>query len=158
MFSHVQGGQMPARASFPWHPVLMTLAFPCLMTWGRHVYTAFEHLPNYKRWRLHRSLMLGGGLAMLMGYLCIFLAHLPHRKFFGHNFDTGGWSEYKRILHAFIGYIVIFGVIMQSFMGFLKTRLSTKAYKTFTFHGTLGKGILLLAALNMIIAVRMWAW
>ena len=38
MFGNVDGGNKDPKTWFPWHPVLMMLGFPSLMSFGRHAY------------------------------------------------------------------------------------------------------------------------
>lgn len=159
MFAPVAGGGMDPKVWFGWHPVLMTLAFPCLMTLGRWSYLTNDDRPLTSQRALHGILMGLASLAMLLGYLAIFQAHLPQSKFFGYDFKAGAWSpDYKRIVHVYLGYALIFAVLAQALMGARKLQILGTGQRVLTFHGNLGKGIVLLGLVNILIAIRFWAW
>mmetsp|Transcript_31727 Transcript_31727/g.73635 ORF Transcript_31727/g.73635 Transcript_31727/m.73635 type:complete len:227 (-) Transcript_31727:166-846(-) len=158
MFGPVVGGNMDPKVWFAWHPIFMSLAFPCLMTYGKWVYVVNDDRPLSARRTLHGVCMSTASLAMLIGYLCIFMAHLPQEKFFGYDFKNGKWAEYRRVVHVYLGYLLICAVLVQALVGARKLQLLGKGQRTLTFHGKLGKVIMVLAGLNIIIAVRFWAW
>jgi len=162
MLAHVQGGGKPALGWFTWHPILMVLSFSCLMPLGRLVYHAEaswlgEDKESRRSW--HRIIMSLAVLAMLGGYLCIFMAHLPIRKFFGYDFNNKAWGEWARIAHSWIGYATILGSLAQASTGINKiTYLNTTGQKVFTQHGTTGKLIMCFGALVVVLAVKFWGW
>jgi len=158
MFAPVMGGGMDPKIWFGWHPVLMTLAFPCLMTMGRWSYLTGDDRPLASQRTLHGVLMGLGSLAMLLGYLAIFEAHLPQAKFFGYDFKNKVWAEYKRVIHVYLGYLLILVVLVQACMGAWKMRVLGTGRKVMTFHGSLGKAIVLLGCVNILIAIRFWFW
>merc|ERR1740121_2370657 len=104
--------------------------------------------------------MTSATLAVLAGYLCIFMAHLPMQKFFGYDFKTGKWAEYKRVIHAWLGYTVLFFTVFQGAIGMLKMDSLRRedSKPKFRWHGNLGKAIILCGCLNVIIATRFWGW
>merc|ERR1711865_856149 len=120
-------GSIPMSSWFGWHPVLMTLAFPCLMTWGRWSYAldASWGLDKPMRRFAHRILMCSAALVMLFGYLAIFMAHSTggNKMYFGYDFKSHQWHEWKRVAHSWIGYGVIFLVVAQAMMGTKKLQV-----------------------------------
>mmetsp|Transcript_25701 Transcript_25701/g.79001 ORF Transcript_25701/g.79001 Transcript_25701/m.79001 type:complete len:229 (-) Transcript_25701:127-813(-) len=158
MFAPVAGGGMDPKSWFAWHPVLMSLAFPCLMPLGRFPYLAGEGLEPGSRRAVHGAIMALATVAMLLGYLCIFKAHWPAKKFFGYDFKNGQWAPYLRIIHVYLGYLLIAAVLAQAAMGALKMNLLGKGQRAFTFHGQLGKAIVIFGLANTLVAIRFWGW
>lgn len=162
MFGDVQGGHQPSTAWIAWHAVLMSLGFPCLMVMGRWVYVADESILGSSkgaRRQVHRALMMLAVSVVLVGYVCIFKAHLPSQKFFGYDFKRHVWAVPVRILHVYVGYTAILLCVSQAVMGMVKYYyLSGYGQRVLTFHGKLGKVILLLGCTNMILAAKFWAW
>lgn len=162
MFSAMPGGNMSPASWFPWHAVLMTLAFPCLMTIGRWSYVGDSAWAGdaWSRRRIHGAFMTLAAAAMLMGYLCIFQAHLPNKQFLGYNFETHTWvRDWKRIVHVYLGYTVILLVLFQILLGLCKyARLSLGEGKTLAIHGILGALTTHLAAITLLMAIWFWSW
>lgn len=161
IFGNVQGGGLPASGWFAWHPVFMSLAFPCLMPLGRWSYIGWADWSAGKpeRRQLHRGIMGAAAFAAVLGYLFMFMAHLPGRVFFGHDFKTGEWHEWKRVLHVWVGYLTILLTVAQACMGIMKmSTWQEKGEKIMTFHGDLGKVIVGLGTLSMILAISFWGW
>lgn len=162
MFGEVTGGGLPRHIAFPWHPVLMSLAFPCLMVLGRLSYLSNpDYGPKAPECRrsLHGLIMVCAVLAALAGYRCIFIAHLPAKNFFGYDFKKGEWAEYRRVIHGWLGYLLLALMLAQAIFGARKWQvLKTKGQRTLTFHGTLGKVILLLGAVEVLVATSFWGW
>lgn len=158
MFADVKGGNMPPQKWFPWHTVFMTLSFLCLMPLGRYAYI-FEQGSSNRR-SIHKFVQSFAVIAMLVGYLCIFMAHLPAQKYFGYDFKHGKWSpDYKRVLHAWIGYALLLLVLIQAAVGFMKAASYAKEKGSiYKWHGSLGKAIMLLGGINVLLAIRFWAW
>lgn len=157
MFGKV-GSAMPPTSWFAWHPVLMTLAFPTLMTMGRWSYTTAIDLSLAWRRQMHRALMLLAVIAAVMGYVSIAKAHAPKGQWFGYNFPTDTWSESKRVAHTWIGYLLLVAMLAQAVMGMAKLRFLGQGERIFTFHGMLGKVILALTCVEMCLAIRFWEW
>jgi len=153
------GSGMPMKNWFAWHPVLMTLAFPCLMTLGRWSYIS-ESLPDKDSKRsAHRYFMIFGSSAAVLGYSCIFMAHLEKRSFFGYDFKSHAWASPSRVAHDIVGYLTLLLILAQSPMGLAKLKLlRSTGERIFTFHGTLGKVIMILATANILIACSFWGW
>jgi len=150
---------MPVSIWFTWHPILMSLAFPCLMTLGRWTYLMDPSwgLDKEDRRQLHRAIMLAAVFILIVAYLCIFMAHLPGLMFFGYNFKTGAWKEWSRIAHAWFGYGAVMLALAQASMGMMKlSTLRETGERRFTFHGSLGKGIMILASLALFAAIWFW--
>lgn len=163
MFGHVGGGvRMSPKSWFGWHPVLMTLSFGCLMPMGRFAYTAnstpWGLTTLTQRRNVHNVLMVLAVLAMLGGYLSIFMAHWPIKKFFGYSFQVQEWGSASRVIHSLLGYLVIFMALAQGLLGQMKRHFAEQGARVFTFHGTLGKAIIVLGAANITIAVQFWMW
>jgi len=162
MFSNMEGGGKPLAGWFGWHPVLMTAAFPCLMTMGRWSYLSDDSWGlegKASRRVLHGSLMGAASVTAIVGYVCIFMAHIMKHSFFGYNFETHKWSpEYWRIFHSIFGYIVLLAMLAQASMGVLKAYNLTLGMRTLTFHGALGKVVIFGGALNACVAALNWGW
>mmetsp|Transcript_85625 Transcript_85625/g.232094 ORF Transcript_85625/g.232094 Transcript_85625/m.232094 type:complete len:240 (-) Transcript_85625:34-753(-) len=164
MWSSDVGSGMAMTAAFSWHPVLMTLGYASLMTLGRWAYLAD---PNEKlgivdlqdRRIVHRVCMILASTAALAGYVAIFVAHWPSGQYFGYGFVKGQWSEWRRVVHVYIGYTLLVLVAMQAYMGLQKlSTLRSGGPRIFTFHGSLGKGIMALSTVEILLAVWFWAW
>eukprot|EP00747_Dinoflagellata_sp_TGD_P192124 gnl/TRDRNA2_/TRDRNA2_56516_c0_seq1.p1 gnl/TRDRNA2_/TRDRNA2_56516_c0~~gnl/TRDRNA2_/TRDRNA2_56516_c0_seq1.p1 ORF type:complete len:232 (+),score=20.90 gnl/TRDRNA2_/TRDRNA2_56516_c0_seq1:105-800(+) len=152
---------LPTKVWFGWHPVLMSVAFSCLMFYGRWAYVGELWGPSKAVRRvIHLATMVLASVAMIMGYVAIFKAHWPKGQFFGYNFQQGKWeTDITRIAHGWIGYGIICLVVAQAAMGSLKlNRLQATGERTLTFHGSLGKMIMLAAGLNILLAVWFWGW
>mmetsp|Transcript_28201 Transcript_28201/g.52926 ORF Transcript_28201/g.52926 Transcript_28201/m.52926 type:complete len:220 (-) Transcript_28201:242-901(-) len=158
LLSHMPGGGMKLSAPFAWHPILMSIAFPCLMVLGRWVYVTDLIANKDQRRRLHRALMSLAALVALGGYAAMFKAHWPIKQYFGYNFTTHKWAVPARVIHDLIGYSVLALVLFQASIGFLKIANLQKQIKSFTFHGTLGKVIMMLSAVNIVVACVFWKW
>jgi len=162
MFFKVVGGGLPLDGWFGWHPVLMSLSFGCLMPLGRLAYISEPSLLGLhslqKRRRLHRLLMLLATAALIAGYLCIFKAHWPGRKFFGYDFKQGEWAEWKRVAHSWLGYVAILLSLSQAAMGLVKLQYLALGERRFTFHGLLGKAIMSVSLVAILLAVWFWKW
>jgi len=162
MFSKMTGGGMSMTAWFGWHPVLMMLAFPCLMTAGRWSYACddswgFEGKTS--RRLLHGSLMGASSAVAMLGYLCIFMAHLAKHTFFGYDFATHKWSDQTwRIFHSIFGYIVLLAMLLQASVGVMKKLNLDNGVRTMTFHGTLGRVVMVGGSLNAAVAAVNWGW
>lgn len=161
MFFAEMGGGMPVNTVFPWHPVLMCISFPCLMQLGRLAYTGAWDLTKPARRQMHRALMMAAVASMLVGYYFIFAAHLPGRKFFGYDFVNHVWADPRRVAHSFLGYALILAVFLQGAAGAQKmTKLQDTdgKEKIHTWHGSLGKIILVLGLLEILLATWFWGW
>eukprot|EP00416_Gambierdiscus_australes_P043113 CAMPEP_0171095744 /NCGR_PEP_ID=MMETSP0766_2-20121228/43347_1 /TAXON_ID=439317 /ORGANISM="Gambierdiscus australes, Strain CAWD 149" /LENGTH=227 /DNA_ID=CAMNT_0011554595 /DNA_START=17 /DNA_END=700 /DNA_ORIENTATION=+ len=152
------GGGLSAGQWFSWHPIFMTIAFPVLMMFGRFGILADEVRPSLQTWKEHRAFMVTVMIAVLLGYFCIFMAHLPQRRFFGHDFNTGEWADYRRVAHAWLGYLLIFSVLWQVFSGFRKYSALASGVTISPEHGTLGKAIIIVGGFNVVLAIRFWGW
>lgn len=161
MWAPVTGGSMPIKEWFSWHPVLMSLAFPCLMVLGRWTYVADTTLwgsDKTTRRILHKAIMGTAAGVALIGYLCIFMSHLPKGQFLGYDFQEGAWKEWRRVAHVWSGYATLILVIGQSCMGVLKIRALDGGNRILTFHGMLGKFIIVLATVTLAAAISFWGW
>lgn len=162
MFGKLTGGGMDPGIAFPWHPVLMTTAFMCFMVMGRWSYCAdpswgLEGKPE--RRRMHALMMGLAVLGAIGGYVCIFNAHWKTKQYFGYNFEKGEWEDNKtRIAHSLLGYVVMTLALAQGLMGPIKMMRLSMGEKILTFHGTLGKVIILIGGVNVILATRFWSW
>lgn len=157
IFSDVPGGGMPKNIAFPWHPVLMALAFPGLMSLGRWAYICGDGtLGKPTRRIIHLVFMIAAALVGACGYYMMYKAHAPKNEFFGYEFDTGKWKSFSRCVHVYSGYTTLALVLAQVVMGFMKyANLPEKVYK---FHGVLGKITLCVANFTMLSAIYIWGW
>ena len=144
--------------SFTWHPILMSLAFSCFMVLGRWAYVTDSTGEKAKQRPIHRALMVLSALFAIGGYLAIFMAHVKVHSFFGYDFAKHSWKVPSRIIHDFLGYGVLLLTLAQASMGLQKLLKIQAGVKIFTFHGSLGKAILLLAAVQILVACYIWAW
>jgi len=160
IWTHLQGGGIPISKWFGWHPVLMSAAFPFMMTIGRWSYVGFNLKDKGARRQLHRFAMSLSAVATCFGYLAIFMAHLPMRKFFGYDFNKSQWNpDWQRTVHSLFGYFVLFAVLCQAAMGMLKmSAVRKRGIRKFTFHGKLGKIIIWSGAANILLALLFWGW
>eukprot|EP00929_Paragymnodinium_shiwhaense_P074888 TRINITY_DN38305_c0_g1_i1.p1 TRINITY_DN38305_c0_g1~~TRINITY_DN38305_c0_g1_i1.p1 ORF type:complete len:239 (+),score=15.15 TRINITY_DN38305_c0_g1_i1:86-802(+) len=165
----VQGGSIPLSVPFGWHPVLMCAGFSCWMPLGRWIYVtdalggdklADAAADKERRRPFHRALMTGAAAAVIGGYVAIFYAHLPKQVFFGYDFKQGQWNEdLSRLLHVYLGYLLVVLVLAQACMGLLKAyTLQHRGVRRFAFHGSLGKLIIQLGAFNILVATWFWKW
>mmetsp|Transcript_85613 Transcript_85613/g.173748 ORF Transcript_85613/g.173748 Transcript_85613/m.173748 type:complete len:228 (-) Transcript_85613:143-826(-) len=157
MFGEV-GSHMPRKLWFPWHPFLMTLAFPALMTMGRWSYATAIDLSLSIRRKLHGAVMMLAAIAAVIGYVAIAEAHAEKGEFFGYDFKKDVWAESRRVAHAWIGYLLLLAMLAQAVMGMAKSWFLGKGERIFTFHGMLGKVILALTCVEMCLAIRFWEW
>ena len=144
--------------SFTWHPILMSIAFSCFMVMGRWAYVTDSLGDKLKQRPVHRAFMVLGALFAIGGYVAIFVAHVQKPTFFGYNFHTHSWAVPTRVLHDLFGYGVLLLTLTQASMGLQKLAKLNSGVKIFTFHGSLGKAILLLAAVQIVIACIIWPW
>mmetsp|Transcript_125138 Transcript_125138/g.359348 ORF Transcript_125138/g.359348 Transcript_125138/m.359348 type:complete len:226 (-) Transcript_125138:106-783(-) len=162
IFGGIEGGGSPTTGWFGWHPVLMTLACPCLMPIGRLAYLAPPSWPGLStpegRRTVHGAIMSFSLTAMLLGYFCIFKAHLAQHKFFGYDFHRGAWAEWARVAHAWLGYVVISLSFFQAVVGIAKLNSHKLGERRFRFHGQVGKATMFAGAAVMLLAVKFWAW
>ncbi|CAE6964394.1 unnamed protein product [Symbiodinium natans] len=152
------GGGLKLSAAFAWHPILMSIAFPCLMVLGRWAYVTDLIEEKGLRRTLHGSIMALAALVALGGYAAMFKAHWPIKQYFGYNFTTHEWTVPARVIHDLIGYSILALVLFQATIGMAKIVKLQNKIKSFTFHGTLGKVIMILSAVNILVACVFWKW
>mmetsp|Transcript_20076 Transcript_20076/g.46158 ORF Transcript_20076/g.46158 Transcript_20076/m.46158 type:complete len:220 (+) Transcript_20076:62-721(+) len=159
IFGNVAGGGMDFAGWFPWHPVLMSLSFPCLMGMGRLANVSNVDLAKDTRRLWHGTLMGAALVTACVGYLCIFMAHWPKKKFLGYDFQSQAWDpDWTRIAHAWLGYGTLAASLLQGFVGPLKMRAISAGDKVYTWHGTLGKLTMLGAMVVLSLAVTFQSW
>ncbi|CAE7844426.1 unnamed protein product, partial [Symbiodinium sp. KB8] len=158
LLSHHPGGGLTLDKAFAWHPILMSIAFPCLMVLGRWVYVTDIIEEKGLRRALHGSIMAVAALVALGGYVAMFKAHWPIKQYFGYNFTTQKWAVPARVIHDLIGYSTLLLVLFQAAIGTVKIVKLQNKIKSFTFHGTLGKVIMGLSAVNILVACTFWKW
>lgn len=161
LFGDVQGHSSP-NVAFAWHPIFMSIAFPCLMFLGRWSYVVGATdwgIETKKSQRiLHGAIMGVAVLVMLAGYACIITAHYPNEQFFGYNFRIQEWTQWKRVLHVYSGYVAILLTLQQAFVGTTKFIKLQNGTSTHTFHGRLGKVTILTAGFSLLMAIWFWGW
>ncbi|CAE8595467.1 unnamed protein product, partial [Polarella glacialis] len=92
---------------------------------------------------MHRAFMGSAAIVMLLGYLAIFMAHLPNRMFFGYDFKKQEWKPMIKVAHSWVGYALLVGVLAQGYMGAMKLKLlKATGERQYTFHGLMGKAIM----------------
>lgn len=143
---------------FPWHPFLMTCAFPCLMTIGRYSNATESLVEKSSRRSMHRLFMILGSLTACCGYYCIYKAHLPKKQFFGYDFIHKQWSTRARVAHDWCGYITIALLLMQVPLGIIKLEYAKTGSKVLRIHGLLGNLILSTGATAILTAIYFWTW
>eukprot|EP00439_Symbiodinium_sp_Y106_P073932 s989_g14.t1 len=158
LLSHHPGGGLTLDKAFAWHPILMSIAFPGLMVLGRWVYVTDIIEEKGLRRALHGSIMAFAALVALGGYVAMFKAHWPIKQYFGYNFTTQKWAVPARVIHDLIGYSTLLLVLFQAAIGMVKIVKLQNKIKSFTFHGTLGKVIMGLSAVNILVACTFWKW
>merc|ERR1712137_1314379 len=143
---------------FTYHPILMSIGFPCLMVLGRWLYViGAKHSIEIGTVRVsHAIVMAIAAFVMLGGYLCIFMAHLEKGQFFGYNFSKHHWVGPMGLLHVYSGYAAIFLVIQQAVIGRLKLAGLGEGMRKFRFHGTLGKLTIIMGNFTLLTAVLFW--
>eukprot|EP00930_Biecheleria_cincta_P040249 TRINITY_DN27595_c0_g1_i2.p1 TRINITY_DN27595_c0_g1~~TRINITY_DN27595_c0_g1_i2.p1 ORF type:complete len:223 (-),score=29.22 TRINITY_DN27595_c0_g1_i2:127-795(-) len=151
-------GSTGAGVVFSWHPILMGVAFPCLMVLGRWSYISKTLGDKASQRSVHRAFMSAAAVAAIAGYVCIFLSHLPAKKFFGYDFGNKTWGVPSRVAHSLLGYVVLLLVLAQACMGLAKAAGLDRGERIFTFHGQLGKAIMLLALTVILLACVFWGW
>lgn len=163
-FGPVVGAQ-PGLDLFGWHPVLMTLAFCCLMPLGRWSYyidtaQGFDTDKTRKAELrvLHRGFMTTATVSVVLGYVAIIASHIPTGVFFGYDFHNQAWKEGRRVAHVYVGYAAILLMLVQAFMGYKKFEALKLGEKIFTFHGTLGKTVIILGAIDILLAIWFFKW
>ncbi|CAE7539148.1 PGLP2 [Symbiodinium natans] len=158
MLGHGAGGGASLSTSFTWHPILMSFAFPCLMVLGRWVYVTESLGDKQEQRSAHRGLMILSTLVAIGGYVAIFMSHAKIPSFFGYNFAKHTWAVPARICHDFLGYSVLLAMLYQAAVGIMKYRNLEAGQRSFPFHGSLGKVILLLGPMNIVTACLFWGW
>lgn len=160
MFTDVQGGGQPVSSWIAWHAILMTLSFPGLMALGRFAYCSDCFAGKWDKRRAHLVLMVFAVLGAVLGYICVFQAHWPDRKFFGYDFKTHKWTSVSRIAHVYLGYGIILLSLVQAGMGAAKMQQLSfgEDRKILPVHGTIGKAIIIAGASNVSIAAYFWGW
>jgi len=157
-FGNIEGGGWAANSAFSWHPVMMTLAFPCFMVLGRWSYVTDSLGDKADQRGVHRTLMIVASVLVLLGYAAIFKAHWASKKFFGYDFVNKQWTTPTRIAHDLIGYAVVLLTLTQASTGLMKYSALQEGIRRFTRHGDLGKAIMGLGGLNIFLALCFWTW
>ena len=158
MLGPLAGGGGTLSTSFAWHPILMSIAFPCLMVLGRWAYVTESLGDKQEQRSAHRGLMMLSSTVGILAYVAIFMAHVKTPSFFGYNFSTHTWAVPSRIIHDFLGYTVLLMMIFQAVVGLMKFWKLQAGEKSFQFHGSLGKVIMILGAGNIVTACIFWGW
>jgi len=140
---------------FSWHPVLMTLAFPCLMTMGRWSYEVDPSWGADKDWtrrKIHAFCMGLALIAALGGWLAILMTngYSPSAAWFHWH----GWS--MRRVHVINGYIVLFAMVFQAGVGICKAVKLIDGVESLTFHGHLGKAVMCGGSVQMLLGIVFW--
>jgi len=151
-------GSLSPTVWFSWHPTMMVLSFGCLMPLGRWSYKADpfwgadEKLDRRKR---HAICMALSGLAATIGFLGIYVSHVQKKTLFGYRFATKEWAPTTHIAHCIFGYVILIAVFFQALVGMRKYN---SPLRILTFHGNLGKYIIVGGVLNILIALWFFSW
>ena len=86
------------------------------------------------------------------------MSHIKTPSFFGYNFSTHTWAVPSRIVHDFLGYSVLLMVMFQAVVGLMKFWKLQAGEKSFPFHGSLGKIIMILGAGSSICFERQYTF
>eukprot|EP00746_Dinoflagellata_sp_MGD_P123627 gnl/MRDRNA2_/MRDRNA2_58253_c0_seq1.p1 gnl/MRDRNA2_/MRDRNA2_58253_c0~~gnl/MRDRNA2_/MRDRNA2_58253_c0_seq1.p1 ORF type:complete len:220 (+),score=17.28 gnl/MRDRNA2_/MRDRNA2_58253_c0_seq1:100-759(+) len=142
VFVPVIGVGIPLFVWFPWHTVLMTTGFLLFMSLGRRIYVVElpEGMDRSKRRRriLHSCLMTAASICICIGYIGIYMPHLPKMRFFGYDFKKHEWAPFANILHVYLGYAAISLVLFQCSVGPLKMMALSGGVQKYKFHGLIG--------------------
>lgn len=131
---------LPKAVWFIWHPILMTMGFAAMMSIGRRVYHIdMSDMAKPARRRLHAALMVCAAFSVLVGYVCIFMAHLPMEQFFGYDFKKKEWKPWERVVHVYMGYASVALVLFQVIVGGMKYQWLQVGHYTYRFHGDVGR-------------------
>ena len=142
---------------FSWHPIFMSVGFVVVMTEGllSYVDVAPGESDRKVRRSRHGLIQTIAALFVLAGYACIFSAHAKKGQ---SQFALGDDETTSRILHVWIGYIVILGVLLQIAVGAFKyARLLSASVKTAKWHGKVGRWVYFFGICNVSIAVGSWS-
>eukprot|EP00945_MAST-04E_sp_MAST-4E-sp1_P004361 g4361.t1 len=123
--------------AFTWHPILMTAAFAVFMNEGLLQYYLGDVAKRERSESRtgHAILQLFACLLCIGGYIAIFVAHAAGKKsqFFSDD------DEFLKKLHVCIGYLVLFFVLVQLYIG--ATKYITKKQtgeSVYRWHGKTG--------------------
>lgn len=157
IFGNISGGRTPVSDPFGWHCVLMTLAFPCLCVLGRRCYKTSEEKSTQRT--QHMWLMILAFIAAVSAYVCIRISDSQYGDFLGYNFTNHEWNELKHAIHSILGSAILCLMVAQAAIGISKKLMySDQGLKGFTFHGDMGKLIIVLATVEMLLAIAMMEW
>ena len=159
MFGDIDGGRMPTNDWFGYHPVFTVLGIPGFMTMGRWAYfLEGDTMDKSDKRMIHRACMTCGLIFGILGYVCIFMTQWGTGNLFGYNFESHEWLEWKWVAHVALGYSCLILALAQTVMGFLKLEALKVGERRFTFHGTLGKAIMVFGSCAVLVATYLWDW
>lgn len=107
----------------------------------------------WERRFLHGMCMCIGCVCFGFGLLFILVYHTSSGICFGYDFSTSSWLTIKEIIHAWNGYVVLLLVFFQMLIGVQKYWGFLDGFNTYTFHGTLGKVILVFVYIQVILGM-----
>ena len=144
--------------AFKYHPICMSLAFLGFMVTGLLAY--WGQIPpaagvagtrgavqKSNRRALHVVMMAVAGIASLLGYVAIFIAH------WGKSHFASG-KPFLRQVHVWLGYVVLLLVATQISVGISK--FYNLPEKILRWHGKLGIAVFCGGLLNIFIASMFW--
>ncbi|CAE8592822.1 unnamed protein product [Polarella glacialis] len=125
-----------------------------LMTSGSVIYSVCTEWLGFeigKSRMVHGIVQSAAVVFAAVGYFCIFRNHqLAGASQFG--FDKG--NPTGKVVHALLGYVVLAWMLLQASQGWRKySALSSGKVGFLVKHGLNGRGLLLLAAANMVIVL-----
>jgi cytochrome b561 len=146
--------------AFTWHPILMTAAFAVFMNEGLLQYYLGDVAKRERSESRtgHAILQLFACLLCIGGYIAIFVAHAAGKKsqFFSDD------DEFLKKLHVCIGYLVLFFVLVQLYIG--ATKYITKKQtgeSVYRWHGKTGIAVYAFGMFNLFLGCVFWkspAW
>lgn len=162
-FGPVDGAQTSLDL-FGWHPVLMALAFTCLMPLGRWCHhlengngLQSDKGPQVSPRLLHRAFNMAATLAMLAGYVATVLTHWPQKVMLGYDFENEAWKEWRKVAHIYVGYATILLVFLLAFMGIRKMQ-HLRIGNLCILHRSVGTAGVFLGAIDILLAIWFSKW
>eukprot|EP00536_Pseudo-nitzschia_multiseries_P009060 jgi/Psemu1/306270/fgenesh1_kg.245_\ len=142
----------PSKA-FTWHPILMCLSFLVCMSQGMNQFARnrlFSEPDLTKPRRNHAMFQIVAFLSAIGGWSAIYIAH-SHGK--GHSAKG---DPLLKIIHTWLGYIVLLGVTIQTIVGITKYMSLPRSFAK--WHGALYAGpmIWFFGCINICLALTFW--
>eukprot|EP00434_Breviolum_minutum_P026887 symbB.v1.2.023768.t1/scaffold2157.1/size90202/1 len=147
------------------HPFFMAIAFSLMISLGFWMYN-YEDLPGEwidsrpSRRKIHGFCQAIGAAMAIAGYVMNYLAHSTAGEalFAISSFSEG--EEWLRLVHIFVGYACLVGLLVQVVVGILKYRILVDDDDgndgEWSIHEMIGNGVFSLANLNLLSGLWIW--